>query len=340
MTHRTVLRSTFAFIVMSFLSATAQAGLFRSYISSTGNDANPCTLPQPCRLLPAALTAVNDGGEIWMLDSANYNTGPVNITKSVTILAVPGVLGSVLANGGNAIDIATVGVKVALRNLVIVPFSGGGGANGINMTNGAALTVEGCLFSNLPGTGIIVSTAAEARVTDTTIRDNVGGGLALQNGASATVSRATISGNGGSGGAGVYADGSVAGTATSADIADSTIDGGFNGVFAYSTNATAVVRVSVRDSRVYRNTGDGVGARSDAGASVIVSASNNMISKNGIGIRSLYAGSSVLAVGNTISDNAYGFRNTSGLLKSAGNNAVSNNTVADSSGTITPIASM
>jgi hypothetical protein len=28
-----------------------------------------------------------------MLDSANYNTGPVNITKSVTILAVPGAVG-------------------------------------------------------------------------------------------------------------------------------------------------------------------------------------------------------------------------------------------------------
>jgi hypothetical protein len=32
-----------------------------------------------------------------MLDSANYNVGQVNITKSVTILAVPGVVGSVVA---------------------------------------------------------------------------------------------------------------------------------------------------------------------------------------------------------------------------------------------------
>ena len=38
-----------------------------------------------------------------MLDSANYNTGPVNVTKSVTILAVPGALGSVVATGGDAI---------------------------------------------------------------------------------------------------------------------------------------------------------------------------------------------------------------------------------------------
>src|SRR4051812_29612551 len=94
----------------------AQAGIFRSYLSVNGSDANTCTLPQPCRLLPAALAAVNDGGEIWMLDSANFNVGTVSITKSVTLLAVPGALGSVIANGGDAININAAGAKVALRN--------------------------------------------------------------------------------------------------------------------------------------------------------------------------------------------------------------------------------
>ena len=112
------------FVVTLLLSAPAHAQLFRSYLAPTGSDANPCTLLAPCRLLPAALAAVADGGEIWILESANYNTAPVNITKSVTILAVPGALGSVLAMAGDAIDIATAGVKVALRNLVIVPLPG------------------------------------------------------------------------------------------------------------------------------------------------------------------------------------------------------------------------
>jgi hypothetical protein len=71
--------------------------------------------------LPAALAAVADGGEVWMLDSANYNVAPVNISKSVTILAVPGAVGSVVATAGHAININTVGVKVVLRNLTIVP---------------------------------------------------------------------------------------------------------------------------------------------------------------------------------------------------------------------------
>ena len=62
MNHRTVLRRAFAFAVMLLLSATAQAQLFRAYLAVAGNDANPCTVPAPCRLLPAALAAVADGG--------------------------------------------------------------------------------------------------------------------------------------------------------------------------------------------------------------------------------------------------------------------------------------
>ena len=55
------------------------AGTYRVYLSAKGFDSSPCALSAPCRLLPAALAAVTDGGEIWMLDSANFNTGQVNV---------------------------------------------------------------------------------------------------------------------------------------------------------------------------------------------------------------------------------------------------------------------
>ena len=335
MFYRAVLRSTFVFIVMLFLSATAHAQLFRAYLAPSGNDANPCTLPQPCRLLPAALTAVADGGEIWMLDSGNYNTGPVNITKSVTILAVPGALGSVVAVGGNAINIATAGVKVALRNLVIVPLPGGGGQYGIYMTNGAGLTLENCLIANLPGHGIYVNTnaASSVRVTDTTIRDNAFAGLYLGNSSRGTVTRATISGNTQYG---VYAHGNAPNTTTTADIADSTIDANGYGVFVDSYNSNAVLKVSVRDSRVVRNA-YGVHANSGSGAAVTLSVSNNIISNNAYGILALTSGSKVWASGNTVSDNGVGLYNGGGLFESTGNNAVRNN-VSDTSGPITVIA--
>ena len=63
MNPRTILRSTLALAATLLLSATAHAQLFRAYVASDGNDANPCTLPAPCRLLPAALGAVADGGK-------------------------------------------------------------------------------------------------------------------------------------------------------------------------------------------------------------------------------------------------------------------------------------
>ena len=329
MTCRTVLSSASAFMIALLLSATAQAQLFRAYLAPNGNDANACTLPAPCRLLPAALAAVADGGEIWMLDSANYNGSTVSITKSVTILAVPGVLGSVVAAGGNAIDIATAGAKVALRNLVIAPLPGMGGTGGINMTAGTRLTVENSLIANLPGDAITVNAAASVRVTDTTIRGN-GGGITVSNGANATVTRATITGNTN---VGVIARGDLAGTNTAADIADSTIDGNIRGVMAYSNNATANVKVSVRSSRIVQNNDFGVVAESMFGAPVVLTVSDNIISNTIWGVGSYRAGSKVWVAGNTISGNNVGLINSyvAGILESAGDNAMRNN-IMDTSG--------
>jgi len=74
-----------------------QAQIFRAYLASDGSDA------------------------------ANYNTGSVNVTKSVSILAVPGAVGSVVSTGVEALRIVTAGLVVSLRNLVIVPLLRAGG---------------------------------------------------------------------------------------------------------------------------------------------------------------------------------------------------------------------
>jgi hypothetical protein len=82
---------------------------FRAYLSLQGDDGNPCTLQQPCRLLPAALAAINDGGEIRMVDSATYNTASVEVTESATLLAIPRVLGTVVATGESALRVDSTG---------------------------------------------------------------------------------------------------------------------------------------------------------------------------------------------------------------------------------------
>lgn len=155
--------------VIGLLAWPAHAQLFRAYIAPFGNDANPCTLGAPCRLLPAALAAVANGGEIWMLDSANYNTGKVSITKSVTILAVPGAVGSVVAVGGEAVNVGGSSTVVTLRNLVLRGLDGTATA-GIVVQGGATVSTEDSVIANLPGHGIVVNGGA-ANIDRTIIRD-------------------------------------------------------------------------------------------------------------------------------------------------------------------------
>jgi hypothetical protein len=249
MTCRTVLRSSLAFIAAILLSVSANAQLFRAYLAPTGVDTNPCTLPAPCRLLPAALAAVADGGEIWMLDSANYNTATVNITKSVSILAVPGAVGSVLATSGDAINIAMPGGKVALRNLVIVPLPGvigpGGPNNGVSMTGAATLIIEHCLIANLPSYGVYVSGTGTLKIANSILRNN-GTAVWLENGVSGEVSGTQMLSNGF---ASIIAN-SFTNTMTTVSVSDSVISGGTIGVRAISQVSGAVGRVLLTRSTV------------------------------------------------------------------------------------------
>jgi hypothetical protein len=74
----------------------------RTYVAGNGADNNPCTDVAPCKTFNAALALTMAGGEIFVLDSADY--GPVTITKSVTITS-EGAVAGVLATSGAAITI-------------------------------------------------------------------------------------------------------------------------------------------------------------------------------------------------------------------------------------------
>lgn len=311
----------------------AEAGQ-RAFVAPYGSDTNNCALATPCRGFQAAINAVDPNGEVVVLDSGGY--GAVTVNKSVAITAPSGIYAGIsVFPGFNGVTINTAGVKVVLRGLTI---NGQGGVNGINMTAGASLTVDNCLIANLTQAGIdvVTNTAVSVRITDTTIRDNGQQGLLLENGARAVVTRATISGNAG---VGVVARGTVAGIFTGASIGDSTISGNGEGIIAVSENATAAVRVSVRDSRVVQNADVNVSAESTSAAVVILTVSNNIIAGSAVGIRSLGAGAKVWASGNTVSVNSIGLSNSGGLFESAGDNAVRNN-VTNASAGITLIPTM
>jgi hypothetical protein len=334
MIRRTVLSSCIAVVAALLVSATAHAQLFRAYLAPTGVDTNPCTLPAPCRLLPAALAAVANGGEIWMLDSANYNATQVNINKSVTILAVPGAVGSVVSAGGNAITVVTAS-KVVLRNLVIVPLPGAGGVSGVAVpVAGSTLVIEDCVIANMPGSGVRVVSDSDVRITDSVIRGN-DSGIFITAG-NVGVTRSTISGNTTQG---VFVYITAAGTTTVVDVAASNMDGNSQGFLAFIDNVAATVRASVHDSRINRNATNGLGSNGGiAGSNVTLSASNNVISNNdGAGIV-VYGFGKVWASGIIVSGICTGFWKTAGIFESASNNAVRNSGAGgDPSGTITPV---
>jgi hypothetical protein len=156
-------------------SGGAHAQAFRAYVASYGSDSNPCSVTLPCRLLPAAINAVAEYGEVWMLDSANYNQGTVTISKSVSILAVPGQVGSVVAvNNGPAIVISNGGV--ALRNIVVANNAVNPGTHGIEVTSSDPVTIENSLITDIPDKAVYAhGSSARVLLTGTTIRNSTYG---------------------------------------------------------------------------------------------------------------------------------------------------------------------
>lgn len=324
MTHRRAISFVLA-IVAVLLAPSAQSQLFRTYLASDGSDSNPCTLALPCRLLPAALAAVANGGEIWILDSANYNTATVAIAKSVSILAIPGAVGSVVSTGGaNAITVNGMDIRVVLRNLVIGRLAGASGLHGIEFAAGAALTVDGCTIADQEAAGIEVGAGAELLVKDTFLRDNRIGiqttgsvkGQVLRT----TIVRAT------DWGIHVYAYGPE--VAAVLVLADSVVErSAYHGLVADAANGGSI-RVSASGNRFTRaaNTAVAVQTNSSGGAAATMTLTNSLVSDSSTGAGAFGIGSRLIVGGNTITNNASGlYVGLNGTIESLGNNLVRGN---------------
>lgn len=120
-------------------------GPHRRFVSSAGDDTNPCTLGSPCRSFAAAVAATDAGGEVVVLDSGDY--GPMTIAKALTVLAPPGVYAGIAVSSG-----AGVTVNVAASDVVVLrglTIHGTGGEDGIIFNSGAGtLHVEDCAISD------------------------------------------------------------------------------------------------------------------------------------------------------------------------------------------------
>jgi len=322
--------------IATSLALPARAQLFRTYLASDGNDSSPCTLAQPCRLLPAALAAVANEGEVWMLDSANYNTATVEVTKSVTIQAVPGALGSVVTNGHFAINIDTPGVKVTLRNLHMKRLTDG---SGIVFSQGAEFNMSDCetnmdIHLSAPG--------SKVTIRNTAVRNTGGSGIFIYGTVVASLDRMHITGNGG---AGVI----ILDRGAHVAISNSVIAGNGSGISVQTAGPNQLTtQVSVSGSTV---TANGYGLYLTAGGGPLeVTASRNLITQSSIagiyGYRS-FDPVTIISDANVVTGNAIGFwfdwfpmGGTPPVIYTLSNNTVNFNGIVTQGGSLTPLAPM
>ena len=292
------------------LCSTTQAAA-RTYVSVTGSDANPCTYVSPCRLFQKGHDAVADGGEVVALTSGAYGT--LTITKNVTISGV-GVSAVASPNSTeHAITIATAGITVVLRSIIVRAFGAGTGGHGINVTAVGNLHVKDCVISGFVGNGINVNLTADGShifVKDTITRNNVDTGIRI------TTSIGTVR--------------------ASIDNCRSERNG-FHGFFAFGNSPMTINRsvASGNGATGFLAVSNVSGATAELSCEECVS-SNNI---NGFVVNGISGGAATMRVSHsTATNNAFGFvQSGTGVFNSLGNNLVRGNTSTDTSGTITTI---
>jgi hypothetical protein len=221
----------FIALAVSFcaLTTAASAQATRTWVSGTGDDANPCSRTAPCKTFAGAISKTTAGGEIDALDPAGYGT--LTITKAITIDGGGGVVASVLAAGTVGFTVnAGPNDVVILRNLMIngIAQSTSPGTNGINVVAGGFLILEHDYIQSFNNScvnmqpassvglyvhdtafdtcgssgGLVISTTTgteHAVVSNSHFSKSVGPGVTVGQGAKLTITDSDISNNQGGG---------------------------------------------------------------------------------------------------------------------------------------------
>jgi len=301
----TALATCLAFLVPT-IPAHAQAT--RTWVSGTGDDANPCARTSPCKTFAGAISKTAPGGEIDCLDPGGF--GALTITKAITI-DCSGTFGSVLVSGTNGITIAaSPGDTVVLRGL---DFSGiGTGLSGISFTTGARLYVELCRIrnfnagSNSFGIQFAPSGASSLFVSDTVITANGGGAS--------------------SGGISIRPTG--AGSAR-AELNNVRVEGNSNGIVADGTGTTGSSVVHVKSSIIAGSVSTGLLV--NTGSSMAVMLDQTVVANNPNGVSAAGPKSAVFMSSSTVFGSNVGLANSGGgiILSYKTNNINGGNSPTD-----------
>lgn len=281
-----------ALLICSILASPAFALSARVFVSAQNGTAGCSgTLSSPCRQIAKALTLVQQGGEIIVLDSGGFNS--FTIGKSVSIIAPEGVYAGVTAGAlEDAIAIsAGASDTIVIRGLTVKGTSASG--YGIRIIGDSTVHVESCVIEGfnqaggfLASAAVVASGASRVFLKDTVARDSAWGLEFLDS--VAVVEHCKLDNN-------VVAGLGAAGSAK-VTIRDSELSG--NGIGAFVTNAS---EVNMENCVVSGNATAGVEAVSiDAS---IARVSNSVITGNGIGLSQEGGGALFSRVNNTVEGN-------------------------------------
>ena len=301
----------FTFALLFVLATVAvQAQTARTFVSSTGSDANDCSRSSPCRNFQRGHDAVTAGGEVVALDSAGY--GALNITKSVTITG-EGVHAAATSpsGGGHVITVNGAGISVVLRNLQVQSHPSAVSGNGISARNFAVLHIEDCTVRSASVGLQFFPSAADGTparklfIKDSIFRNNGASGILLGNATdtgtlSATIERTRVENN------------------------------------AFGGAEFRLVKVTLRDCLASGNAFTGILAAEGSEVNV----ESCVSTYNGNHGMAAFDGGIIRVSHSTATNNTqFGFRNDgSSTFESRENSTVRGNGVGNTSGTITPIS--
>jgi hypothetical protein len=293
-------------------AAPAQAQLSRTFVSAaTGNDANNCDRPTPCRTFQGAHDKTNDQGEITVLDPGGY--GALEIDRSISIVNDGVGEASILVSGGSSgISIIRAPTAVVSLRGITIQGIGFGGGQGMFVSTVGSLTLANCVIRNHTADGILfaprLSGTYNIVIANTLLADNGESGIEILGQSNTTVT--------------------VRAVLDHVRVLNNSIDGvAVDGIFAAGT-----IAATVTDSVSANNVRDGFVASSGAGkAATSLMLVRSVAANNGNGLHAGDAATATLRVGqSSITGNDTGWVAFGGApLQSFGDNYIADNSTGD-----------
>jgi hypothetical protein len=290
MTRSTIVVAAWLAFAAILQAAPAQAQT-RAFVSVAGNDSNSCVnAASPCRHFQQAYNKMPNGGEIDVLDPANY--GSLTVTHTLGIVGRGWATLSPVA-GQAAITINASSSDAITISGVQLDGAGISNTNGIVFNSGGSLTVTDCVarnFSNnganATGNGILIQPTTGSVnfvITNTTVSNNALYGIVYQpaSGAPSTIGVIDhVTANANTWGIVFYTGLMTTNSgATIVNVSNSLATGNVQGVHAEVGANTSVFKASIDNVTAFGNS-EGIVASSNT----LVVIGRSTITGNGTGV--------------------------------------------------------